>query len=615
MPNIKVIGAVNLKCYGGKELRINLTTSEIKVFNIDDYYLKNFIGGKGLGAKFLYESLNPKIDPLSDENMLIFAVGPINGLPFSSSSRVGVFFKSPLTGLFGESYCGGHLAPQMKAAGYDMVIIRGAASKPVYISISDSDVKIKNASHLWGKDTYETENVLKGDEGREVQVACIGPAAENLVKFATINHAEGRQFGRCGCGTVMGSKKLKAITIKGTGKVEAENKELLDMLRRDITIKIKEKLTTLISYGTPGIINVTNSAGALPTRYWTEGEFDGITSINAETMKDKLVKRSRACYICPIACGKISVVKSGPYVGTEVEGPEYETLYSFGSLCGNKNLEAIAKANEICDRLGLDTITAGNIVAFTMKCFDEKILTSDDLDGLELNFGNDEAMIDILPKIAYKKGFGAVLAEGVRGAAKMIGKGAEDLAIHVKGLEPAGYEPRALKGSALAYAVSMRGACHLRHLAYRPNLTGKHPFKENIPIDRFSYDRQAEIVKELEDFHVIVDSMIMCKFICLPTIGPVLWDEMCEIYSATTGLDVKVQDLMDIGIRVNNLVKTFNIREGATAKDDTLPKRMMREKLLKGASSGQIVDEEKFNKMLSEYYQLRGWNSRGEPKG
>jgi len=599
---------IGLNGYADKVLWVNLTRGKAVTKPLEKV-TSVYIGGKGFGAKILFEGTRPKADPYDPESLLIFATGPVNGTQLSGAAKFCSVFKSPLTGIWGESQCGGYFAPQLKYAGYDMVVIHGISEKPVYLVIEDEKVELKDASYLWGKDAFETEEIIKKDHGKEFQVVSIGPAGENLVRFACITHDRGRQFGRCGAGAVMGSKKLKAVAVKGSGTIEIAKPEKLDEFRKELNEKIRERLKSLTEYGTPAIMALTNATGTLPTRNWQEGEFEGFEEINAEAMKRKLVKRNKACYACAVACGKISKVETGPYAQTEVEGPEYETLFALGSLCGNSNLESIAKANEICDRLGLDTISAGNVLAFAMECYEKRIITQKDTDGLALSFGNHEAIIAMLRKIAYKEGFGKILAEGVKRAAGIIGKGSEKFAVHVKGLEPPGYDPRGLKGVALAYAVSCRGACHLRHLAYRPNLTGSHPFTEE-KIDRLSYKGQAEMVKELEDFYAIVDSMVLCKFVCLPTIGPILWQELAKLYYIITGIKVKKRDLILTAERINNLVRSFNLREGISRKEDALPERFMNEGLKKGASKGEVVRKKEFEKMLNEYYKIRGWDQR-----
>jgi aldehyde:ferredoxin oxidoreductase len=598
-------GCVVMYGYAGKTVRIDLTNKKIKIKALEKGLAENYVGGKGFGAKILFEEAKPKTDPFDSSNLLIFATGPVNGTILPGAAKLCAVFKSPLTGIWGESQCGGYFAPQLKYAGYDILTIQGKSEKPVYLTIEDEKIEIRDAAHLWGKDTFETESIIKKDHGERFQVLSIGQAGENMVRYACVSHAKGRQFGRCGAGAVMGSKGLKAVAVLGSGSIEISKPKEFEDFRRKLNEKIRERLKSLIEYGTPAIMALTQTTGSLPTRNWTQGEFEGFEEINAEAVKKKIMKRSKACYACTVACGKISRVETGAYAGTEVEGPEYETLFALGSLCGNSNLDSIAKLNEICDRFGMDTISAGNVLAFAMECYEKGLITQEDTDGLALTFGNHEAMITALTRIAFREGFGKVLAEGVRRASQVIGKGSEKFAVHVKGLEPPGYDPRGLKGVALAYAISCRGACHLRHMAYRPNLTGSHPFKQG-KINRLAYNGQAEIVKELEDFHAIVDSMVLCKFICLPTIGPILWEELAKLYYVITGIEVKREDLIATAERINNLVWSINTREGASRKDDTLPERFMNEGLKKGTSKGEVVKKKEFEKMLDEYYKIRG---------
>ena len=594
--------------YMGRLLRVDLTSGRVRVDELGEGVLRNYIGGKGIGARILYDELPPLVDPLHESNILLFATGPVVGLRLSGASRLAAFFKSPLTGIWGESYCGGYIGPELKYAGFDAVAIRGKSEKPVYLLIEDGRAELRSAEHLWGVDALEAEREIKKEHGRKFQVLTIGPAGENLVKFACVCHAGGRQFGRCGAGAVMGSKRLKAVAVRGTGSVEAANPEGLEEFREWLEGRLKDRLSGLGWFGTPGIINLVNRVGALPTRNWTEGRFDGIENIEPALLREKFMKRSKSCYACVVGCGKLSSVDSGVYAGARVEGPEYETLFALGPLCGVDSPEAVIKANELCDRLGMDTISAGNVAAFAMELYERGILTREELGGLELRFGNHEALMKLLEMIAYRRGVGDALAEGVRGASKRIGRGSENYAIHVKGLEPPGYDPRGLKAVALAYAVSSRGACHLRHVAYRPNLTGEHPFKQGVKVDRLSYEGQAEMVKELEDFYALVDSMILCRFHCLPTIGPILWEELAKLYRIATGYPASVSQLRETAERINNLVRAFNVREGVSRADDTLPRRFFEEPV-----GGEVVDREGFKRMLDEFYKLRGWSGEGRP--
>ena len=592
-----------MKGYAGRALIVDLGKGRIEVEDIPEGVLK------GLGAWFLTRDLGPGVDPLGPENELVFSTGPVNGTTIPGSTKLACVFKSPLTGIWGESYCSGSLAPELKKAGFDALVIRGRAREPVMLVVEDGEAEVRPAKHLWGLDTFEAEKAIKEELGRRFQVMCIGPAGENLVKFACICHAGGRQFGRCGGGAVMGSKRLKAVAIRGTGQVEVAKPDEVSELTKALREKAREVLKGLSEYGTPGIMARTNATETLPTRNWTEGSFPGYGRISPKVLKEELFVASRACPGCPVGCGKISEVKEGPYA-CRVEGPEYETLFALGPLCYNDDARAIAKLNELCDRLGLDTISAGNVLAFSMELYEKGIIGPEETDGLELAFGNAEAMLELVERIAHREGkLADLLAEGVARASRAIGRGAERYAIHVKGLEPPGYDPRGLKGVALAYAVSCRGACHLRHVAYRPNLTGQHPFRPGVEVDRFSYEGQAEMVVELEDFYAVVDSMVLCRFLCLPTIGPILWGELTAIYSATTGLEISPGELRRRGADINDLVRWFNVREGISRKDDRLPDRFFEEPV-----AGQVVDRGAFERMLDEYYALRGWDEEGKPK-
>ena len=596
--------------YAGRVLRVDLSRRSMRTEELQESALRAFIGGKGLGAWFLYRELKPGLDPLSPGNEIAFLTGPATGTPIPGSSRLACTFKSPLTGIWGESYCGGAIAYELKASGYDALVISGRAEEPVLLVVDDGEVELRSARHLWGLDTFETEDAVKEELGARFQVLSIGLAGEKLVKVACVCHSRGRQLGRCGAGAVMGSKLLKAIAIRGRGSVEVAKPDELEELASDLREKAREVLRGLSEYGTPGIMARTNATETLPTRNWTEGSFPGYANIGPKAMRERIVIASRACRGCPVGCAKLSEVREGPYAGAKVEGPEYETLFALGALCYNDCLESIVKLNELCDRLGLDTISTGNVLAFAMECYERGLVSAEDTGGLELRFGDHEAMAEAVKRLATREGkLFDLLAEGVAKAARALGGEAEEMAVHVKGLEPPGYDPRGLKGVALAYAVSARGACHLRHVAYRPNLTGQHPFKPGVEVDRLSYEGQAEMVVELEDFYAVVDSMVLCRFLCLPTIGPILWSELAAIYSAITGLEVKPEGLRAIGASINDLVRAFNVREGVKREHDTLPKRFFEHPI-----AGEVVDRSTFEHMLDEYYALRGWDEQGRPR-
>ncbi len=546
---------------------IDLSKKAIKTDHIPENLEKRFIGGKGIATKLLLDYLPPKVDALSPENLLIFATGPLNGIALSGASRLTCHFKSPLTGGYGESQCGGYIAHEFKKAGIDVLMIKGRAEDAVYVLVEDGSIEIRDASDLWGKDAFETEEILKERHGGEI--LAIGQAGENLVRFACINHRKGRQFGRGGAGAVMGAKRLKAIVVKGSEKIKPANTEKLKEFRKWLNDSARKTHAGMTKYGTPGIMALTNEANVLPTRYWEKGSFDEVEKINAEALS-KYVVRSTACYACSVACGKI--VKTAE---AEVEGPEYETLYALGSLCENSNLEDLIKAAELCDRYGMDTITAGNVIAYWMAIG-------------KAEFGDSGRIIELIEKIAFRKEEGDLLAEGVKRVAERMNSEFEP--VHIKGLEPAGYDPRGLYGMALAYATSPRGACHMRSCAYRPNLVGA--------VDRFSVEGQAALVKDLEDFYAVVDSMVLCRFLCLPIIGPIYWKELAELYEIVTGKKIEVEGLKRVGEEIVNLAREFNLREGISADKDkeTLPKKFLK-----------AIGEDNFRRMVEEYYSLRGW--------
>ncbi len=534
-----------------RALEVNLSESEIYERDLEKY--ADFFGGKGVAVNLMLEEIPRGTDPLSEENILIFGTGPLNGINLSGASRATCHFKSPMTNGYGESQCGGFLAYEMKKAGLDFILIKGAAEKPVYLLVD----------RLWGKDAFETEEYLR--EKHSGEVLSIGQAGENLVRFACITHRKGRQFGRGGAGAVMGAKKLKAIVVKGKGRVEVANPEALKEFRQWLNERLRETHRSLMVYGTSGMMALVNELGVLPTRYWQKGRFDGAEKISGEELKKHFVK-DKSCYGCYVGCGKLARAN-----GAETE-IEYETLFALGALCENSDLARLLKAAELCDRYGMDTITTGNVIAYWMALG-------------KADFGDAAKALELVDKIAFRRDEGDLLAEGVKEVAERLK--AEVEPVHVKGLEPAGYDPRGLFGIAIGYATSPRGACHMRSCAYRPNLTGH--------LKRLSTEGQAEMVKDYEDFYAVMDSMVYCRFLCLPIIGPIYWEELSRLYEIVTGEKVEVEQFKRVGERINNLAREFNLREGV--KDYSLPKTLLKD-----------IGEENFQKMLSEYFRLRGWS-------
>jgi aldehyde:ferredoxin oxidoreductase len=589
-----------------KILRVNLSRGEVSEESMPKGFVEMFIGGKGY-AWLLAKELKPKIDPLSPENKIIFATGPLtgSGAPGFSGRHV-VITKSPLTGIFLDTYAGGFWGARLRFAGYDVVVVEGKAEKPVYLWVRDGKAEIRDARDIWGKSISEAEKLVKEEIGSaNTSVACIGPAGENLVRFACIANDGGREAGRGGAGAVMGSKNLKAIAVTGephdkTSRVAIAKSEAFESICNELREKLKKNPLTsglLPSLGTPGFVNVANALGGWRVRNAREGVFERAEEISGETMKEKVFVRSLACYGCPIGCRKISQVKSGPYACT-VEGPEFESICLLGANCGVGDLEPLAYAAHLCDELGMDTISTGGVIGFAMDLYERGIISKADTDGLELAFGNYEALIEMIKRIAMRKGFGSVLAEGVKRASQIIGRGAEYYADHVKGLELPAWEPRAFWGHALSVCLSDRGACHTHSPVLDLDMSGK--------LDRFSIEGKPEAVKEGEEFTAAKDTMIHCLFASQFTQLP---PSFCaSMVSYATGIEFDEKRFLLVGERLINLTRVFNVREGITRRDDYLPKRLMEQAHTKGPTSGKVLTKELIDKMLDRYYELRGWH-------
>lgn len=590
----------------GKILRIDLSADKVFKVDTNSFPIHDYVGGKGLGAYILYNELEANVDPLSPKNTLAFLTGPLNGI--CPSTKMCVVGKSPLTGTFCDSYMGGHISSELKYAGYDGIIVEGRKDEPAYIRISDEEAEIGDAKDLWGLDTFETEKKLISRDQR-AHVACIGPAGEKMVKFAHINTELYRQAGRGGLGAVMGSKNLKAIVVKGSGPIKVENpKEYIEIFRETVRkLLISDAIYHRRRWGTPRVMLVASDQDLLPTRNFKEATFPEAENLGAEAMEKNFWVKHKACSTCPINCGKLGVLRRGPYAGTVLEGVEFETAGLLGSNCGIGELEAVAHANELCDRLGIDTISAGNVVGFTMECYERGVLSEKDLQGIRANFGNEEGLFNLIEKIANRKGIGDLLAEGVKRASEKIGRGSENFAIHVKGLEIAAWGMRSSPGMALAYATADRGGCHKRAWPIGAEFAGKGLRGE--PIERYLAEGKAAIVKHQQDFTAATDCLVACDF----ARGGIGVAGYAKMLNSATGWGLSEEELMRLGERTWNLIRLFNLREGFTRKDDTIPVRMRGEPLPSGIAKGRLVSNEMLNKMLDEYYQLRGWNEKGVP--
>jgi aldehyde:ferredoxin oxidoreductase len=576
-----------MKGFFNQLLRIDLSKKKWTVESISDSILKSYLGGKGLGSYLLLEKNPPHVDPLSPDNHLIITLGPLADTPFYGSSRFAVFTKSPQTGIYSESYSGGKITSSLSRTGYDAIVIEEQSQSPIFLEISDEKVLFHSASDLWGKETYEAEEaILKRVDRKDAGAMVIGPAGENLVKFAVIEIEHWRSLGRAGIGAVMGSKKLKGIVFHGKKRREVADLPSLKRLAKEFKDRVKDNPTVHIykKYGTPMLVSIMNTIGAFPTQYWSKGTLEGWEGISAESLMERCEVTSSACPYCFMACGKVSKVKEGRHRGLRIMGPEYETIYAFGGLCMVKSIEEIIHLNDLCDRLGMDTITAGNLAAFAIEASGKGKIKD------QLSYGDADGIAEILKKIAYRRGVGEILSEGVRHAASVWGM--EKEAIHVKGLEPAGFDPRVLKGMGLAYATSDRGACHLRATFYKSELSGQ--------IDPDRVTGKARLFIDYEDKMTLFDGLILCRFYR----DLITWSDLEGILRATCGLPLKKKGLKTIASRIINLAREFNRQEGVTRRDDKLPRRFFREVL---QETGKTIQPDELEVMLKEYYQLRGW--------
>jgi len=587
-----VEAATGMKGWMGKIVRINLSSSKVAIRQTNTDDLRNFIGGRGLGAKILYDELAPATDAYSIDNRLIFCTGPLTGTRAPTSGRYCVVSKSPLTGTIFDSQSGGSFGPELKFTGYDAIIIQGRSSRPVYLWINDGEVRLVDATELWGLDTQKTTDTLIRSTDSRAKVACIGPAGEKLVRIAAIINDKHRAAGRGGLGAVMGSKKLKAVVVRGMRSVEIADKKGFDSaVEKSLRAIGKNPITdrSLPTLGTAALVNVVNELGMFPTKNFQEGYFEDAEGISGEKIAERILTGQVACWGCPIACGRATCAdrKRG-------EGPEYETVWALGAQCGVSDLIAVTEANYVCNELGIDTISAGSTIGCAMELHERRLLRE------EINFGDAQAVVDLVRKIAYREGIGDQLAEGSYRLAERCG--APELSMSVKKLEMPAYDPRGAQGHALAYATSNRGGCHLRAYLIGPEVLG-------VPalIDRFKWQGKAQLVMLYQNLFATIDSLILCVFSSF-ALNP---EHYAELLSSAVGVPFSGERLIEVGERIYNLERLINIREGFSRKDDSLPSRFLKSPLVQGGSRGRVVA---LRRMLSEYYRLRGWDRHGEPK-
>ncbi|MDI6820028.1 MAG: aldehyde ferredoxin oxidoreductase family protein [Candidatus Hodarchaeaceae archaeon] len=584
-----------------KLLRVDLSSGSMRDEMVDDEDVEKFMGGRGLGVKLLMDEFKPGVDPLGPENKLLFMVGPATGTAFPASGRFHVITKSPLTGGIGDTNCGGDFGPELRFAGYEGIILEGRASEPVYLWLHNGEAELKPAKRYWGKGTWDTEDDIRRELGdSQIKVASIGPAGENLAMCAAIINDKHRAAGRTAAGAVMGSKRLKAVAVRGTKKPPIADEGKLREAVAKVLKMIKDSGVTgqaLPTYGTAVLVNIINEHGIYPTRNFQTGTFPTADKTSGETIAKTILVKNKACWGCPIACGRVTRVTQPPYQ-VEGEGPEYETDWSLGANCGIDDLNAITKAHNLCDELGIDPISYGNTVGCAMELYERGKISKERLGGLELRFGNPQVIVELAWRTAYRVGFGDDIALGAKRLAEKYG--VPELAMHVKGLELPAYDPRGVQGHGLGYATSNRGGCHLRAYMIAPEILG-------IPerLDGFATDGKARWVKTFQDLFAVCDSAVVCKFLTFAFGAP----EIAELLNAIAGWNWSADDLLKAGERIYNLERLFINREGFGREHDTLPSRLLKEPMPEGPAKGHVV---KLDAMLDEYYKLRGWKD-GRP--
>ncbi len=596
--------------YNGKILRVNLSDNRISVEEIDELFCRKYLGGAGFVSYFLLKELRQGIDPLGPDNKLIFALGPVTGVPLPGSGRNCIGAKSPLTGSIAKSEVGEFWGTELKRAGYDAIIIEGKAEKPVYLWIHDGEASIRDASHLWGMNTKETQQTIRAELGDNlIRVALIGPAGETLVRYACIMNGLYDAAGRGGLGAVMGSKNLKAIGIRGHKALQIAEPEPVRELRKWLAANM-QLVKDFREFGTGAPMIAFEVAGNLPVRNFRDGLFPEVKKIDAQSVKDNIRIGMEACFACTVRCKKKVQVEEPYVVDPAYGGPEYETLASLGSNCGIDNLKAIAKGNELCGAYSLDTISVGGVIAFAMECFENGLLNINDTDGIELRFGNDEAMLRVIELIARREGIGDLLAEGTARAAERIGQGAQGFAIQVKGLEAGMHEPRVKPGIGLGFMVNPHGAdhcCNLHDTMYTVASDWKVMELKHLgipgplPSDDIG-PRKVAMFRLVQLKQILLDSLVVCLFL------PYSLEQIADVVAAVTGWDTSVMELLRVAERTLTTARLFNVREGFTPADDILPQRFFLPKT-DGVLADKPLDAMELQKAKSYYYTLMGWDA------
>lgn len=594
--------------YAGRILRIDLTRRIIKNICLQRNLPRKFIGGRGIGTYFLFGNILRATDPLGPESQLIFMTGPFAGTIVPNSSRYSVTAKSPLTGFWASSDCGGSWGQELKYAGFDGIVVSGKSDRPTYLWIHEGSVEIRKADHVWGKDTYETDGIIREETDAKAIVASIGPAGENQVKLASIvsNGKDARAAGRAGLGAVMGSKNLKSIVVRGVNAPNIKDEKGLENAVKAVLPTILEKTKGLGRYGTADYVEVAEGVGDLPIKNWRrEAWREGAAKITGSAMARSILAGRYYCGRCVIGCGRRVRV---PGESGHSAGPEYESLAALGSLCLVDDLEVISKANELCNRYGLDTISTGSVIAFAMEAFEKNLISRKYAIDLDLTWGNGEALIRLIGLIGKKEGIGRILGEGVRTSARRIGGNSEEFAVHVKGLELPMHDPRCFVSLALGYATANRGACHLEAFSniVEDNVEMPELGYERV-LDRRTIEGKGEMVAKMQNLMCVFDSLPVCKFLLF---GGVHISNLVDWLNAITGWGTTVEELLRIGERIFNLERLYNFHCGVDRKDDTLPPRILANE---GNDNERGINSLYLNKMLDHYYQHRGWSKKGIP--
>ena len=598
--------------WAGKILDIDLSHRRVEKKPLDEKAALNFLGARGLNGQVLYREVGPRVDPLSPNNVLIFGVGPVTGTLLPGAGRYTVTAKSPLTGIFGDGSCGGAWGAELKFAGYDQIIVRGKADNPVYIFIDGDKVEIRDALDIWGKDTFETQELIKEKIGDpRVEVCCIGPAGENLVKFAIIM-ARNRTAGRTGMGCIMGSKNLKAIAVRGSNGLKIPDpRGFKKLLEKMMGIQANDWFAKSLSLeGTPGFMQRNNAIlgnlGAYNNRQ-TWSDPDKVNKVSGQHLVEKYQVGRKSCFSCSVPCSLFYKIEKGPFSGLAWDKMEFATLGRFSVSLGLENMEVVLQAGAMCDKYGMDVISFGTTLAWAYECYEQGIISEKDTDGQRLSWGSFDPLFAFIKKTTYREGFGDLLAEGVRKASQIVGKGSERYALQTKGLEAFNADPRASLGRGLSYAVSTRGFDHLRALPFEAALNedqAKELFGTEEALNRFSIAGKGKLVKWFEDLRAIHDSLEVCKWSIAFSLA-VAPDLLTEMLNSVTGLNFEVKDLFKIGERIIHVEKAFNTREGLTRKDDSMSKRFLEEPIPDGPSKGQVIP---LDPLLDQYYTARGWD-------